>query len=66
MENYFYFEKIFCKFVEFCNEYDVWKLNVVYVFFMQENKYKEVVGFYELIVKKNYDNVSLKIIVMKV
>ena len=27
--------------------------------FSQENKYKEAVGFYEPIVKKHYDNVSV-------
>lgn len=58
MENYPHLEKIFRKSVEFCNEHDVWKLNVAHVLFMQENKYKEAAGFYEPIVKKNYDNVS--------
>lgn len=57
MENYSQVEKIFRKSVEFCNEHDVWKLNVAHVLFMQENKYKEAIGFYEPIVKKNYDNV---------
>lgn len=57
MENYQQVEKIFRKSVEFCNEHDVWKLNVAHVLFMQENKYKEASGFYEPIVKKNYDNI---------
>ncbi|XP_056017937.1 tetratricopeptide repeat protein 30A-like isoform X1 [Ostrea edulis] len=57
MENYPHLEKIFRKSVEFCNEHDVWKLNVAHVLFMQENKYKEAAGFYEPIVKKNYDNI---------
>ncbi|XP_041363711.1 tetratricopeptide repeat protein 30A-like [Gigantopelta aegis] len=56
MENYQQVEKIFRKSVEFCNEHDVWKLNVAHVLFMQENKYKEATGFYEPIVKKNYDD----------
>jgi tetratricopeptide repeat protein 30 len=43
--------------VEFCNEHDAWKLNVAHVLFMQENKYKEAAGFYDPIVKKNYDQV---------
>jgi len=65
MENYPHLEKIFRKSVEFCNEHDVWKLNVAHVLFMQENKYKEAAGFYEPIVKKNYDNVRyLKILYM--
>ncbi|XP_033631119.1 tetratricopeptide repeat protein 30A-like [Asterias rubens] len=57
MEHYTQVEKIFRKSVEFCNEHDVWKLNVAHVLFMQENKYKEAIGFYEPIVKKNYDNI---------
>ncbi len=27
------------------------------LYFIQENKYKEAIGFYEPIVKKHYDNV---------
>jgi tetratricopeptide repeat protein 30 len=58
MENYSMVEKIFRKSVEFCNEQDVWKLNVAHVLFMQETKYKEAISFYEPIVKKHYDNVT--------
>ncbi|XP_073425699.1 intraflagellar transport protein 70A isoform X2 [Dendrobates tinctorius] len=57
LENYPMVEKIFRKSVEFCNEHDVWKLNVAHVLFMQENKYKEAIGFYEPIVKKHYENI---------
>lgn len=57
-ENFQMVEKIFRKSVEFCNEDDTWKLNVAHVLFMQ-NKYKEAIGFYEPIVKKHYDNVSV-------
>ncbi|KAK3553087.1 hypothetical protein QTP86_031361 [Hemibagrus guttatus] len=56
-ENYVMVEKIFRKSVEFCNQHDTWKLNVAHVLFMQENKYKEAIGFYEPIVKKHYDNI---------
>merc|ERR1719495_1466210 len=56
-ENYQAVEKIFRKSVEFCNENDTWKLNVAHVLFMQENKYKEAIGFYEPVVKKHYDNI---------
>ena len=59
LENYTQVEKIFRKSVEFCNEHETWKLNVAHVLFMQENKYKEATGFYEPIVKKHYDNVSI-------
>lgn len=57
MENYGQVEKIFRKSVEFCNESDVWRLNVAHVLFMQENKYKEAASFYEPIVKKQYDSI---------
>ena len=57
LENYSVVEKIFRKSVEFCSDHDVWKLNVAHVLFMQENKYKEAIGFYEPIVKKHYDNI---------
>lgn len=56
-ENYTAVERIFRKSVEFCNEHDVWKLNVAHVLFMQDNKFKESTGFYEPIVKKHYDNI---------
>ncbi|XP_035726099.1 tetratricopeptide repeat protein 30A-like isoform X2 [Vespa mandarinia] len=56
-ENYVQVEKIFRKSVEFCNEHDVWKLNVAHTLFMQENKFKEATGFYEPIVRKKYDNI---------
>lgn len=61
LENYIQVEKIFRKSVEFCNEHDVWKLNVAHTLFMQENKFKEATGFYEPIVKKRYDNVSTRL-----
>ena len=51
----FQVEKLFRKSVEFCNESDIWKLNVAHVLFMQENKFKEATGFYEPIVRKNFD-----------
>jgi len=57
-DNFAQVEKIFRKSVEFCNDQDVWKLNVAHVLFMQENKYKEAAGFYEPIVKKHYENVT--------
>ncbi|CAB4062878.1 TTC30 [Lepeophtheirus salmonis] len=58
LEMYEQVEKIFRKSVEFCNESDVWKLNVAHVLFMQENnKFKEATGFYEPIVRKNFDSI---------
>lgn len=60
LENYTQVEKIFKKSVEFCNENDVWKLNVAHTLFMQENKFKDATRFYEPIVKKKYENVRMK------
>lgn len=60
LENYTQVEKIFKKSVEFCNEHDVWKLNVAHTLFMQENKFKDATRFYEPIVKKKFDNVRRK------
>merc|ERR1712216_711064 len=57
MENYLQVEKIFRQSAEFCSEHDVWKLNVAHTFFMQDNKYKEAIRYYEPIVKKHADNV---------
>lgn len=59
LENYGMVEKVFRKSVEFCNDHDVWKLNVAHVLFMQESKYKEAISFYEPIVKKHYDDVKI-------
>jgi tetratricopeptide repeat protein 30 len=60
LENYVQVEKIFRQSLEFCNEHEVWKLNVAHTFFMQETKFKEATKYYEPIVKKNQDNVSVQ------
>jgi tetratricopeptide repeat protein 30 len=53
MENYDAVEKIFRQSAEFCSEHDTWKLNLAHTFFMQENKFKEAIRFYEPFVKKH-------------
>lgn len=58
LSEYSQVEKIFRKSVELCSEHDMWKLNVAHTLFMQETKFKEAAGFYEPIVKKNYDKVK--------
>mmetsp|Transcript_22492 Transcript_22492/g.58656 ORF Transcript_22492/g.58656 Transcript_22492/m.58656 type:complete len:645 (+) Transcript_22492:284-2218(+) len=55
MEHYGQVEKIFRQSAEFCSEHDVWKLNVAHTFFMQENKFKEAIRYYEPIIKKHSD-----------
>ena len=42
---------------EFCSEHDTWKLNVAHVFFMQENKFKEAIHYYEPIIAKHEDGI---------
>ena len=56
-ENYPQVEKIFRQSAEFCSEHEVWKLNVAHVFFMQEDKFKEAIRYYEPIVKKAHDDI---------
>ena len=64
IQNFDQVEKIFRKSVEFCNDREVWKLNVGHVLFMQE-KYKEATTFYEPIVKNHYDNLlSLSAVIL--
>ncbi|XP_065194085.1 intraflagellar transport protein 70A-like [Sycon ciliatum] len=53
--NYPALEKIFRKSVDKCTDVEAWKLNVAHTLFMQDNKYKEAINFYEPIVKKHYD-----------
>lgn len=57
IENYAMVEKIFKQSAEFCSEHDVWKLNVAHVFFMQENKFKDAIRYYEPAIKKQADNI---------
>lgn len=54
-ESYQYVEKVLRKGAEFCTENKVWQLNVAHCFFMQEEKYKESVHYYELLVKSHLD-----------
>ncbi|XP_058796790.1 intraflagellar transport protein 70A [Phymastichus coffea] len=57
LENYIQVEKIFKKSIDFCRENEIWNLNVAHTVFMQENKFKDAVGFYEPIVKRKFDNI---------
>ena len=54
-DNYQMVERLFRQSAEFCSEHEVWKLNVAHVFFMQENKFKEAIRYYDPIVKKKSD-----------
>ena len=56
MENYEQVEKIFRQSAEFCSEHENWKLNVAHTFFMQENKFKDAIRYYEPIVKRHADD----------
>lgn len=55
-QNYAAVEAIFKQSAEFCSDHPVWKLNVAHTFFMQENKFKEAIRYYEPIVKKQATN----------
>ncbi|KAG0604055.1 hypothetical protein M758_10G140800 [Ceratodon purpureus] len=56
-EDYAQVERIFQQSTDLCSEHNLWKLNVAHTFFMQENKYKEAIHYYEPIVKEVGDNV---------
>ena len=53
LEHYPMVERIFRQSAEFCSEHEVWVLNVAHVFFLQENKFKEAIRYYEPTVKKH-------------
>lgn len=58
-------EKFFRQSAEFCADHDTWKLNVAHVFYVQDNKYREAIRYYEPIVRKYGDNLlSLTAIVI--
>jgi len=54
--NYAMVEKIFRQSAEFCSEHETWKLNVAHVFFMQDNKYKDAIRYYEPFVRRHMDD----------
>ena len=56
MENYTMVEKLFRQSAEFCADHEVWRLNVAHVLYMQENKYREAIRYYEPIVKRYSEN----------
>lgn len=54
--NYAQVEKIFRQSAEFCSEHETWKLNVAHVFFMQDNKYRDAIKYYEPFVRRQMDD----------
>eukprot|EP00003_Mantamonas_plastica_P004635 TRINITY_DN1366_c0_g1_i5.p1 TRINITY_DN1366_c0_g1~~TRINITY_DN1366_c0_g1_i5.p1 ORF type:complete len:531 (+),score=213.64 TRINITY_DN1366_c0_g1_i5:114-1706(+) len=54
--NYAQVEKIFRQSAELSASHDVWKLNVAHTFFM-ESKFREAIGYYEPLVKKQQDDI---------
>lgn len=57
LENYEQVEKLFQASYSLCCEEDVWRMNLGHVLFMQGNKFQDAINFYEIIVKKHYENV---------
>ncbi|EFJ12287.1 hypothetical protein SELMODRAFT_124642 [Selaginella moellendorffii] len=56
-ENYVQVERIFHQSADLCSDHPVWRLNVAHTFFMQDNRYKEAIHYYEPIVKKAGDDI---------
>lgn len=57
IENYAMVETIFKQSSEFCAEHETWRLNVAHVFYMQDQKFKEAIRYYEPAIKKQADNI---------
>lgn len=55
-EHYSVVETIFRQSAEFCSEHEIWKLNVAHNFFMQGNKFKEAIRYYQPVVQKSAEN----------
>ncbi|KAK9814353.1 hypothetical protein WJX72_004394 [[Myrmecia] bisecta] len=56
LEHYSQVQHIFQQSAEFCSEHDAWRLNVAHTFFMQDNKFKEAIRYYEPIVASSVDS----------
>ncbi|RKO95810.1 hypothetical protein CAUPRSCDRAFT_3594, partial [Caulochytrium protostelioides] len=52
MGNYAAVERLFRKSLDLLSDNETWRLNVAHVLFMQDNKYKECIEFYEPFVSK--------------
>jgi len=55
-QNYQQVEKLFRQSAEFCSEHETWKLNVAHVFFMQDNKFREAIRYYEPFIRRQMDD----------
>ena len=51
LENYEMVGKLFIQSAEYCSEHEAWKTNMAHVFFMQDNKFREAIKYYEPIIK---------------
>ena len=57
MGNYAAIEKLFQRSADWCNEREVWKLNVAHIMFMRE-KYLEAVSLYRPIIDQHDGSVG--------
>eukprot|EP00891_Asterochloris_glomerata_P009730 jgi/Astpho2/9730/fgenesh1_pm.00149_%23_13_t len=49
-------QQAFQQSAEFCSEHETWRLNLAHTLFMQDQKFKEVIHFYEPIVRAHIDD----------
>jgi tetratricopeptide repeat protein 30 len=54
--NYAAVEKVFKQSAEFCSEHETWKLNVAHVFFMQGERYRDAIRYYEPFVRRQMED----------
>eukprot|EP00760_Papus_ankaliazontas_P011760 PhM_4_TR1501/c0_g1_i1/m.45887/K19683/TTC30, DYF1; tetratricopeptide repeat protein 30 len=57
IENYPMVERLHRQSIEYCSDHDTWKLNLAHTFFMQDNKFREAIKFYEPMYERAQDNV---------
>ena len=60
-QNYAAVEKVFKQSAEFCSEHETWKLNVAHVFFMQDNRFRDAIRYYEPFVKRHHETSILNV-----
>ena len=59
-------EREFRSSAEFCSENPIWRLNAGHILFMQGDKYKEAVAFYEPCIRQHGEDVSSSFLLVSI
>jgi tetratricopeptide repeat protein 30 len=60
-EHYPMVERLMKQAAEFCSDHPVWKLNVAHVFFMQDDKFRDAIRYYEPLVHSHMESSILEV-----